>query len=873
LAANASVRSQSKQPKLLWLAALFLFFYAAALSLAEGISLHAETLGQIQPDWLYFVPYAVWLVSIFLLYKAITRKLPNRDPWIFPVFAALVGWGLLSVWRLSPSLGEKQLGWYLVGCVLFWLGLNINRLTHLLKRYKYVWLLIGVLLIALTFLVGVNPTGSGPNLWLEAFGFYIQPSEPLKLLLIIYLSAFFADQIKPNITLLGSVFPTLVMTAIIGFLLVVQRDLGTASLFACLYVLMLTVTTQKRRFLWLIPLAGIAAGVIGYFTLDIVRTRVDIWLNPWAQATGDAYQLVQAQIAIAAGGLVGTGPGLGSPLFIPVAVSDFIFPAVAEETGLLGSSALLLMMLIIVIRGFSIAQSTKTTFGRYLAFGVASYLGLQTIFIVAGNLGLLPLTGVTLPFFSYGGSSLVTNLIAVMLLLKVSSEGAAEPLPELTRRPYRWVAAILIVLFMFLIAASSWFAVFRQEELLASAENPRWAVYDRYSPRGRILSQSGEELAVTTGETGSYQREVLIPSLSNTIGYTNGLLGQDGLELSQYQWLRGYSGTSYDTLWKHQLLYNQPPAGVDIKLNINLSLQNTADALLGDEKGAVVLLNASTGEIYALASHPYYDANTLVEDWDELRLDPDAPMVNRTTQAAYSLGTLINSLGLATYYNQPQAAEGVLPEASGGQDQFCLAASEAHGEDLNGYQSGCEQAALALIDNLDPVVFLDQLEAFGIFTAPTFSLRTIAPSEKLDPAVLEAKPWSALEIQVTPLQMAMVAASITNDGLLPSPRLRNAYMAEDGTWTAFREGAMPVRVIESEATLRLRKMLTGEDDAFWFQSGHSESGDGSILTWYIGGTTEDWVATPLAIAVAIESNNPDLAQEIGSRMLSLFGAE
>ncbi len=870
MSAKTATRSLSKQSRLLALAVLFLLFQTAALSLADGTRLHSEL---IQPDWPVFVPFFVWLIGILILFKTIRLKLPTRDPWIFPTFAALVGWGLLTVWRLSPSLGLKQLGWYLVGCVLFWLGLNTNRLSRLLKRYKYVWLLIGLLLIDLTFFVGVNPTGAGPQLWLQALGFYLQPSEPLKLLIIVYLAAFFADQIKPNITLLGSVLPTLIVAGMAGVLLIVQRDLGTASLFVCLYVLMLTVTTQKRRFLLLIPLVGIAAGLVGYFVFDVVRARIDIWLDPWAQASGNAYQLVQAQIAIASGGLAGTGPGLGSPSFIPVAISDFIFPAVAEETGLIGGSALILLMMIMVIRGISIAQTTKTTFGRYLAFGIASYLGLQTFFIIAGNLGLLPLTGITLPFFSYGGSSLVTNLIAVMLLLKISSEPAAEPLPENVRRPYRWVAAVFLVLFTLLIAATSWLAIFQREELLAKPENPRWVVYDRYSPRGRILSQSGDELAVTTGEIGDYERKVLIPSLSNTIGFTSGLYGQDGLELSQYQWLRGYSGRSYDTLWRYQLFYNQPPPGVDIKLTINTALQTTADALLGDAKGAVVLLNATTGEIYALASHPYFDANTLTENWEQLRLDPDAPMVNRTTQATYPLGTLVNSLGLATYYNRPQSAEGALPEAASGQDQYCQAASIAYGEDLSGYQGGCEQAALALIQNLDPNIVVDQMEAFGLFTAPTLSLRTIAPSERPDPAVIVTKPMSVLEIQATPLQMALIAASITNDGLLPSPRLRNTYLAEDGAWKPFREGVLPVRVMESGAVSRLRTSLIGNDPAFWFQSAHALTRDGKILTWYIGGTTEDWVATPLAIAVAIESNAPDLAQTIGSSLLSLFATE
>ena len=227
MAAKTTAQPHSKQPRLLILAIIFLFFQAAALSLADGTRLHLEYL---KPDWMTFVPFLVWLGAVLLLHKAVRERLPNRDPWVFPIFAALVGWGLQTVWRLSPSLGQKQLGWFLAGCVFFWLGLKTKRLSHLLKRYKYVWLLIGLLLIGLTFFIGVNPTGSGPQLWLKALGFYIQPSEPLKLLMIVYLAAFFADQIKPNKTA-GIAAHDAFCDRHSG-LLRLQRDIGT-QLFVC----------------------------------------------------------------------------------------------------------------------------------------------------------------------------------------------------------------------------------------------------------------------------------------------------------------------------------------------------------------------------------------------------------------------------------------------------------------------------------------------------------------------------------------------------------------------------------------------------------------------------------------------------------------
>jgi len=287
----------------------------------------------------YLEPFLGWLAGILLLWIVLRKRVPSADPWLLPIMGLLTGWGLLTIWRLSPSLGQKQMIWYLVGCLGVALGLSLHDLIATLKRYSTVWLLAGILLVTLTFFIGVHPGGSGPKLWLNLFGVYLQPSEPLKLLMIVYLSAFFADQIRPNISVMASILPTVVMTALIAILLIFQRDLGTAALFVCIYIFMLALTTHRRRFLWIFPLVVLAAGVAGYFLFDVVHLRVDTWLNPWLQADSASYQLVQGQIAIATGKLFGTGPGLGSPGFIPVAVSDFIFAAIAEETGLLGSSA------------------------------------------------------------------------------------------------------------------------------------------------------------------------------------------------------------------------------------------------------------------------------------------------------------------------------------------------------------------------------------------------------------------------------------------------------------------------------------------------------------------------------------------------------
>ena len=852
---------------MLLIVCLTLFFYAAALAVASGTRLHSKTL-LISAE--YFVPFTVWLVGTLVVQRNIRRKLPNRDPWIFPATAGLTGLGMLTIWRLSPDLGLKQSAWFLVGYGLFLIALNTTDLIKILKTYKYVWLLLGLILIGLTFVVGVNPTGSGQRLWLKIVDFYIQPSEPLKLLLIVYLAAFFADQIRPNISWLGSVFPTLVVVGFAGLLLIAQRDLGTASLFVSLYILMLTVTTHRRRLLWLIPALAILAGTIGYFVFDVIRTRVDIWLNPWLDTSGNAWQLAQAQIAIASGGLTGTGPGLGSPQFVPVAVSDFIFTTIAEELGLLGTSAVMLLLLFLVIRGINIALSSKTTFGRYLAFGISGYFALQSIFIIGGNLGLLPLTGVTLPFLSYGGSSLVTNILAVLLLLRISTETSPQELSEKSRSPYRWVTGIFSVVFLLISAWNGYLAFPNREDLLSRAENPRWAVYDRYSPRGEIYALSGEKLVEVRGNPGSYELWVNEPQLSNTLGYTHPAYGQSGLERSQYSLLRGYAGVPFEERWQHELLFNQPPAGLDIKLNINMALQNKADELLGDHKGAIVLANAQTGEIYAIASHPSFDANTLDETWDSLMQRTDAPLVNRATQGSYPLGTLASTFAYGSLLQSNNAFELRSSQDLFRLDSYCYRAMQNAGASLNAFQFGCETVSEELLNSADPTLLQADLEAYGLFSAPDLAIETSQPSSTLSIDQLNQNPLLVMDINVNPVQMAMVAATITNDGARPAPALVNSYLTPEGNWQALGPGKTVAVVFTPSLSAEIQADLRSSTQTIWYQIGHAWINQEEPLTWYIGGTTPEWSATPLAIAIAIEEDAPDLALTIGNTLLNFL---
>ena len=860
----ASVNQGSiRKPRFVIWAIFFVFFYAAALSISSAIRLH-------QPDFnikfVFFLPFLVWLFWMLLIQKTLRRKLPNRDPLIFPIVALLSGWGLLSIWRLSSNLGLLQMLWMSIGSLLVILAIRARNLTQTLKRYKYIWLVLGLALLGLTFVVGVNPTESGPRLWLRILRIYLQPSEPLKLLVIVYLSAFFADQLKPNAKLMVSILPTVILTLIIGVLLVWQRDLGTAVLIAFLYILMITVTTHRRRFLWIFPLVLLVVGTIGYFTLPIVKVRLDVWLNPWLDTQNAAYQLVQSRIAIAAGGLSGTGPGLGSPYLVPIAVSDFIYTVIAEEFGLIGGISYLVLLLLLVIRGINIAMHSKTSFGRYLAFGLSAYIALQTLIIVSGNLGLMPLTGITLPFTSYGGSSLVTNLIAIAILLRISTENSPEILPEHTRKPYLLIGSMIMVLFGMLILRHAQLAILEHESLLARNENPRWAVWDQLSPRGNVVSQTGITLAGVYGMPGNFQLVNHAPSLSHTLGYASGLYGQTGIQKSMYPYLRGLIRSDSNLAWWHDLLYNQPPHGLDIKLNISLHLQNKADELLGEKTGAIVVLNAQSGEIYALASHPGFDSNFLDDQWDALMASEAAPLLNRTTQGSYPLGTLSHFFFLVQDLQNPVLA-GLDSDTSRYLDSECLLAMQGKVEVLDQLRFGCPLDPRYEPTNAYLRDTFSLMKTFGLDRVPEIFLEVAAPSPF--PADLSSVTTPDLAaVKVSPLQMGLVAATVTNNGLFSDPRLVNSYRDDDGEWKTFENVLSSYQAIPHSITTQIQDRLSAEEAKIWYQMGHSSTEDQPSLTWLIGGNTSSWTGSPLAIAILVEDSAPQLAQDIARQLLN-----
>ncbi|MBI3172592.1 MAG: FtsW/RodA/SpoVE family cell cycle protein [Chloroflexi bacterium] len=793
------------QNRLLRWAAVFLFLYSAILTLSPAVREHTFA---TDLRWSHWLGFAVWTALAFAADAVTRRALPDRDSYLLPTALLLSGWGMLTIWRLDSGFGMRQLIWLALSVVVFLLGLRLPHDLQFLRRYKYVLLSSGLLLTALTLIFGTNPGGAGPRLWLGCCGIYLQPSEPLKLLLIIYLAAYLADRTPVRLSTFPLILPTLFVTGLSLLILLVQRDLGTASIFILLYTVILFLATDHRRVLIATTLGLALAGLVGYFFIPIVQVRVNAWLDPWADPSGRSYQIIQSLLAVANGGTLGRGPGLGSPGLVPVAISDFIFAAISEETGLVGTLGLLGLLGLVLARGMTASLRASDRFRRFLAAGLTAYLGIQSLLIIGGNLRLLPLTGVTLPFVSYGGSSLLTSFLALLFLLRIGAHPEREPAPLPSARPYTLLAGLLSLGLLAAALAASWWAVVRSPDLLTRTDNPRRAIADRYVPRGDLIDRRDEPLNITTGESGSYVRQYLYPDLGPVIGYTQPTFGQAGLEASLDDYLRGLQGNPASLVWWDHLLYGMPPPGLDVRLSLETRLQRAADQSLGKHRGAAVLMNAQSGEILVMASHPTFDPNLIEAEGGDLLKNESAPLVNRAVQGTYPLGTA--GTPFLSTLKQPSA----------------------------------EQSS-ALFEGL------------GFFSTPQIRLAVAAASSQN----------GTNPLRVSPLQMAIAASALSNHGTRPAPRIALAVDTPQQGWVILPPMSEPVTAIPASAADQAAEAFLVQGNAFWEFVGQARQNDVTI-TWYLGGTLPNWQGTPLAVVIALEEDDPALARQAGRELLN-----
>jgi cell division protein FtsW (lipid II flippase) len=426
------------------------FAYLVAVGVLTGIGFASVYIARQSVVSWGSLTYAAFFITLYLVAHAVARiAVPNADPYLLPIAGLMTAVGLTEIYRLDPNDAFKQGLWIVVGVAGFAGTLLLLRHDYrALESYKY---LFGVGTIALLFLPrlpGIGLTVNGARLWVHLGGFTFQPGELAKISLIVFLAGYLRE--KREVLAQGrlkDMGPLLVIWAAAMLVLASTNDIGSGFLYFGIFVAMLYMATGRALFVAVGGLLFLAGGYLAATTIPHIAERVTIWLHPWTTTkvycplTGtmalrqqcESYQLVNSLYSLANGGFGGTGLGKGTfttpagTQLIPELNTDFIYSALAQELGLIGVSALLLLFMLFVARGMKIALTVDDGFSKLLAAGFSFAFALQTFVIVGGILRLIPLTGITFPFISYGGSSIVANFLLLAGLLLVSHRANSAP--------------------------------------------------------------------------------------------------------------------------------------------------------------------------------------------------------------------------------------------------------------------------------------------------------------------------------------------------------------------------------------------------------------------------------------------------------------
>lgn len=842
------------------LALILLCLLAVAIAIAPSARLGVWS----EFRFSHFLVIPIWATVAWLAQRVVGRILVRRDPLLLPITFLIIGVGMLTIWRISPYWGARQTAWFLVGSVLLLEVIRAPRDLSWLYRFRYLWLSAGLLLTGLTLILGTNPGGGDARLWLGCCGIYFQPSEALRILLVVYLASYLADRMRLGKSHLlakplATLAPIAVAWGLSAALLLFQRDLGAGMLLLGAMALMLFAASGRLLFLLGSVGIGLFGGLVGYQFIDLIQVRVQSWLNPYSDPIGSGYQLIQSMIAFASGGIFGSGPGMGAPGRVPVAHSDFIFAAIGEEWGLLGSLGLLGLIWLVISRGIRASATARTPFRALLAAGISIGIALQSMLIIGGVTRMLPLTGVTLPFVSYGGTSLVTSMVGLAFLLIVSADNAQKPWIDVQR-----IQGLFTLVWIALALTIGWWSLVRAPKLVARSDNPRRAIEGQFSPRGRLLDRNGEVLVETIGAPGSYQRLYQLGSSASVVGYDSSQFGQAGLELSMDAYLRGDQGNDPLDAARVRLLRSLPPPGVDVILSLDIEVQREAALALQGKRGGIIVLDASTGEVLALATSPTYDPNQLSMDWNDLSQDQNAPFLVRPVQGIY----------------QPGMALAPFLFAWAAEHQIELPSQRFDPPDLAGYNWTCQAAVASLAQALRngcPLEFaligdqlgLEELEKifshYSLDRPPQVRLDSpldVQPVQLGDSAPMEAVGQG--ELTFSPITLARAFAMLAYP--FSQPGLRIVSTAGSEPMAALGSGVQPAEPLTQRAVMDVLGVRGGDWIEYVAEAFLGEGSGG--LAWYMAASNQGPV-----VILALEDSTAEAARELGRNFLDLFTVE
>ncbi len=847
------------------------------------------------------------LMAAFAAAHLATRRFaPNADPAILPIAFALSGIGICFVMRLNPEGATTQIVWLFLAVALLVATLILVPSIEKLGNYKYTFLLLTLVLLLLPLTPGLGKEYNGSRIWISLAGMSFQPGEVAKITLVLFLAAYMADNRELLATLhrgpLGlrvpnfrTLVPLIIMWALALLVVVAEKDLGCALLLFGVFLAILFVSTGRKRFVAL-ALALASVGAVGLYQLfDHVQQRVQIWLDPFCDPQNTSWQLAQSLYSLADGGLFGTGIGRGLCTSIPEVSSDFVFSAIAEEMGLLGASAIILLFMLFAVRGFATAARAKSDVAALVAAGLTSAIALQAFIIIGGVTDFIPLTGITLPFMSQGGSSLLSSFIIVGLLLRAGDEGTGLTCEMTTAvkrdaifgrtalgRHLTVLITVFAVLFALLIANLSYVQLIWADEIQSLSTNNHTITRESQKERGAILTSDNVVLAESVeAEDGSYIRSYPQGSLAaHLVGYFSQTYGTAGVENTMSSTLVG--AEKFATLGDAIRAF----AGVqtncnDVVLTINSEVQAAAEEALADCTGACVVLDTATGAVLAQASSPTYDVNDISEILAGTATIEDGALVNRATSTLYAPGSTFKILTAAAALDS-----GLITPTSTYASPSTLEIGGANITNYNKAKHGTITVtqAIAVSSNTVFAQIASELgadalvaysEAFGINNSALAQDFAVATS--LMPVAAEMTEWetawagvgqpvgehdSAAGPQVTVTQMAVVMAAIANGGEVMQPYIINSVLSAQGNVLSQTSPSSLGQAISEETAAELCEMLetvvaSGTGTAAQIsgatvigKTGTAETDKDADNAWFVGtATTASGQSVTIAIVV------------------------
>ncbi len=761
----------------------------------------------------YFLQLLI-MIAVLALYHALY---PHANRLILNNMCMLLSVGFIILTRLSH---EKVLRQFSIATLTLAFSLLIPYLFEKITEYgrwKYVFSLtgIGALSAVLIFSRVIN----GSKLNVSVFGITFQPSEFIKLTFVFAIAGLLYQSANLKEVLISSVVAGLHV-----IILVLSKDLGSAVLYFAVYFAVLYIASGKLLYYLAGFIGGAAASVAGYYLFAHVRNRVVAWKDPISCIETAGYQVSQSLFAIGTGGWFGMGIGQGAPRTIPVVEADFIFAAICEEFGLIFGICLILICVSNLVMFFNIAMRFHERFYRLLAVGLSVMYGFQVFLTLGGVTKFIPLTGVTLPLVSYGGSSVMVSLILFSLIqgmyitVRVSPERSGKKKTDDAKESGEvlFLTYAFVAVFLAMIVYLFWFMTFQSRDFINNPYNKRQDLFAQKVVRGDILSRDGEILATTAVDLmGAESREYPYQDLfSHAVGFaTHGKTGVESIE--NFELLT--SDINIGERIRNDLAGIKNP-GNKVATTLSVFLQQVAHASLGDRRGAVIVTDVNTGEILALVSKPDFDPNAVITDWEEINADTErSALLNRATQGLYPPGSTFKIVTALEFMKEHPDTDTYSFDCNGSFSYEGNVINCYHGNKhgtvdfTRSFSKSCNSSFANMSTMLNKRSYTSTCRDL------LFDRKLPIPySYNVSPLPIESsdRTEQLMQIaigqgrtQITPFHMHLLTCSIANDGVLMDP-----YVVS-GVYTAYndpldiKKSAEYGRIIDKDRALRMQELM------------------------------------------------------------------